>query len=245
MKSIINNFRALFSKKKTEKSPGSNSENPYLNARRSWNSHASGLMSSARLWQFIGLSSMLGCLAAVSGLIIIGGQSKFVPLVFQQDSSGNIISVTKADRVPEAKIDDYRTAAVHFIENIRLVTADVELQRKAIFQTYAYLSANDPSTTKANNYLNGSKELSPFYRAGSEIVSIEIRSALQETKESWQVDWVETVRNRDGSLKGQPQSMRAIITLYQNEELTDASNVQALRNPHFIFVRDFNWSKQL
>ncbi|WP_028389219.1 VirB8/TrbF family protein [Legionella fairfieldensis] len=221
------------------------SESPYLNARRTWNSHVGGLMSAVQIWQFIGLTSLLVGLASVGGMIYIGSQSKFVPLIFQQDGGGNILSVTRADRIPEAKVDDYRTAAFKFIENIRVVTADADLQRKAVLQTYSFLAAHDPATLKANDYLNASPEVNPFNRARSEIVHVEIRSVLQQTKESWQVDWLETIRNRDGSLKQKPRLMRAIVNLYQKEPTNETTNVEALRNPHFIFVRDFNWSIQL
>jgi type IV secretion system protein VirB5 len=78
--------------------------NPYLNAKRAWNTHTAGLMKSLQIWQLIGLSSLLVALAAVGGLIAIGSQSKFVPLVFQQDYSGNTLSVTRADRVGQASI---------------------------------------------------------------------------------------------------------------------------------------------
>lgn len=166
-------------------------------------------------------------------------------MVFQEDRAGNIISVTRADRIPEAKIDDYRTVAAHFIESIRLVTADADLQRKAVLNTYAYLNANDPATSKANEYLNGSKEVNPFNRAVHETVDIELHSVLQLSKDSWQVDWMETVRIRDGSQKVKPILMRAIITLYQNEPTNETTNIEALRNPHFLYVRDFNWSQQI
>ncbi|HCX3426316.1 TPA: conjugal transfer protein TrbF, partial [Legionella pneumophila] len=71
--------------------------NPYLNARRAWNVHTAGLMKSLQVWQLVGLSSLLIALAAVGGLIVIGSQSKFIPLVFQQDANGNTLSVTRAD----------------------------------------------------------------------------------------------------------------------------------------------------
>jgi type IV secretion system protein VirB5 len=240
--------KQLFSKKTPDPKEAlktSDQTNPYLNARRAWNGHVTGLMSAVQIWQFIGLVGLLTGLASVGGMISIGSQSKFIPLVFREDAGGNTISVTRADRVPEAQIDDYRTAALRFIENIRLVTADSDLQRKAVFQTYAYLAANDPATVKANDFLGVNKESNPFNRAANEIVSIEIHSVLQQTKESWQVDWMETVRGRDGALKEKPYLMRAIVNLYQNELDTEASNVEALRNPHFIFVRDFNWSRLL
>jgi len=220
-------------------------ENPYLNARRAWNGHVAGVMSAVQIWQVVGITCLLISLASVGGLVYIGSQSKFIPLVFQQDSTGNTVSVTRADRIPDAKIDDYRTAASQFIENIRLVTADADLQRKAVLKTYAFLNASDPATIKANDYLNGSKEVNPFNRAVQETVDIELRSVLQLSKDSWQVDWMETVRTRDGSQKAKPFMMRAIITLYQNEPTDETTNLEALRNPHFLYVRDFNWSKQI
>ena len=220
-------------------------DNPYLNARRAWNGHVAGMMSAVQIWQMVGVSGLLIGLSAVGGMIYLGSQATFIPLVFQQDTSGNTISVTRADRVPEAKIDDYRTTAARFIENMRVVTADADLQSKAIWQAYASLSANDPATMKANAYLNGKDAVSPFERAAHETVSIEVRSVLQQSKSSWQVDWMETVRHRDGSLKEPSYLMRAMVTLYQNEPTRDTTNMEALRNPHFIFVRDFNWSKQI
>lgn len=222
-----------------------NQQNPYLNARRAWNVHTAGLMRSLQVWQFVALSSLLVSLAAVGGLITIGSQSKFIPLVFQQDASGNTLSVTRADTVKDASIDDYRTAAAHFIENIRLVSLDVELQKKAVFQVYAYLNANDAALTKVQAFYSDKQQASPFERAAHELVSIDIRSVLQESGETWQVDWVETVRNRDGSLKEKPQRMKAMITMYQDNALNDITNESILKNPHLIYVRDFNWSYDL
>jgi type IV secretory pathway TrbF-like protein len=215
--------------------------NPYLNAKRAWNHHTAGLMKSLQLWQLVGLASLLISLASVGGLIVIGSQSKFIPLVFQQDASGNTLSVTRADKVGDASLDDYRAAAAHFIENIRMVSIDVELQKKAVFQVYSYLNQNDAALAKVQEFYN----VNPFERAAHEIVSIEIRSVLQESNDTWQVDWIENVRNRDGSVKEKPYKMKAMLSLYQNNELNDASNESILKNPHLIYVRDFNWSYDL
>jgi type IV secretory pathway TrbF-like protein len=253
---ILASFKNIFTKKSkkgvkntstlnNDDNEVTKSENPFLNARRSWNGHVAGIMSAVQIWQVVGLISLLICLAAVGGVIHIGSQSKFIPLVFQQDADGNTISVTRADRVQDAKIDDYRTAVANFITNIRMVTPDIELQRKAVLQTYAYLASSDPATSKANDYLNGSPEDNPFTRAVNETVGVDIRSVLQQSKDTWQIDWVETIRSRDGSLKENPYVMRALVTVYQNQPTSETTNIEALRNPHFIFVKDFNWSKQL
>lgn len=220
-------------------------DNPYLNAKRAWNFHTAGLMKSLQIWQLVSLGSLLITLAAIGGLITIGSQSKFIPLVFQQDASGNTLSVTRADHVGDASIDDYRAAAAHFIENIRMVSIDVALQKKAVFQVYSYLNQNDAALTKVQEFYSDKQHANPFDRAAHEIVSIEIRSVLQESPDTWQVDWVETVRNRDGTLKEKPAQMKALVTMYQNNELNDVSNESILKNPHLIYVRDFNWSYDL
>lgn len=216
---------------------------PYLNARRSWNSHVGGIMSSIQVWQAIGLISLLIALGAVGGVTYIGSQSKIVPMIFQQDASANTVSVTLLDRVPDAVLVDYQAAVTNFITNTRMVTPDAALQRKAVLSAYTYLSPQDAATMKVNEYLNGSPERNPFKRAENETVSVEIHSALPQTKESWQVDWTETVRSRDGNLKGKPYKMRALVTVYQNKDTPVDRNIFV--NGHFIFVRDFNWSKQL
>ena len=218
--------------------------NPYLNARRSWNSHMSSAMNFGVLGLLGGLICLLIALVAIAGIIYIGSQSKFVPLVFQQDSTGNTISMTRADRIPDAKVDDYRLAIADFITHIRLITPDAELQSKAIWRAYAYLATNDPATTKANEYLNAAPEANPFTRATKETVGIELKSVLQQSLDTWQVDWVETIRTRDGSLKQEPYVMRALVTIYQNLK-ADVSSTQMFTNPHFIFIQDFNWSRQL
>jgi type IV secretory pathway TrbF-like protein len=219
--------------------------NPYLNAKRAWNTHTAGLMKSLQIWQLVSLSSLLVALAAVGGLIAIGSQSKFIPLVFQQDYSGNTLSITRADKVGQASIDDYRTTAAHFIENLRMVSADSELQKKAVFQVYAYLNQNDAALTKVQEFYSDKQQSNPFERAAHELVSIEIRSVLQETEDTWQVDWIETIRNRDGTIKQKPALMKAIVTMYQENEVNDIGSDLILKNPHLIYIRDFNWSYDL
>lgn len=233
-----------FLRKKKFSAP--DSTNPYLNARRSWNYIHGAAIQMGMNGTFIGVLGCLIGLAGVGGMIHIGSQSKFIPLVYEQDSAKNIISMTRADRLPPAKVDDFRTAAADFIANIRLVTPDAELQRKAVLRTYAFLNAEDPATAKANEYLNGSKERNPFVRAQTEMVSTELLSAIQQSPDTWQIDWTETTRNHDGSMKGDPVRMRALVTVYQNTSLTAGQNENNdVFNPHRINIKDFNWSKQL
>jgi len=235
------NLKDLFEKKKK---PDTNTANPYVNARRSWNSHIGQVMEHGQIGVFVGLLGMLIGLSAVGGITYIGSQSKFIPLVFQQDGSGNTVSMTRADRIPDGKVDDYRTAVADFISNVRLVTPDAELQRKAVLKSYGYLMPSDPAMIKTSEYLNGTKEANPFNRAANEMVSVEVKSVLQQSKDTWQIDWQETIRARDGTFKGAPYVMRALVTIYQSKD-AEVKSGQIFLNPHFIFIKDYNWSKQL
>ena len=123
------------------------------------------------------------------------------------------------------------------------MTPDVALQRKAVFRVYHKLSSKDPATAKMNEWLNGTDESSPFKRAAKEMVSVEIKSVLPQTPDTWQVDWVETTRDRQGVVKAPPVTMRALVTTYTAETTSQTTEEQVRNNPLSIFVRDFSWSR--
>ena len=114
-----------------------------------------------------------------------------------------------------------------------------------MFRLYSMLSANDPATAKTNEWLNGSEDSSPFKRAAKETVSTEILSVIPQTPDTWQVDWMETTRDRQGVVKGLPVRMRALVTVYTVATTPNTTEEQVRNNPLGIYVRDFSWSKQL
>lgn len=217
-------------------------ENPYLAARRSWNDHIGSVVSQRQTWQVIGILALLIALASVGGVITIGSQSRYIPYVVQVDKLGQTIAAgplhtDKADqRIMHASVSE-------FISDARIVTPDVALQRKAIFRVYSKLSGNDPATAKMNEWLNGTDDASPFVRAAKEMVSVEIKTAMPQTPDTWQVDWVETTRDRQGIVVGRPATMRALVTTYTADTTPQTTDDQLRNNPLSIFVRDYSWSR--
>lgn len=221
-------------------------ENPYLAARRTWNHHVGSVISQRQTWQVVGILSLLIALAAVGGVIHIGSLSKFVPYVVEVDKLGQTVAVGPADAAP--RNDPRFTKVVHaavtdFINDSRMVTPDVALQRKAVFRVYSKLSGNDPATAKMNEWLNGTEDSSPFARAAKEMVSVDIKSAIPQTPDTWQVDWIETTRDRQGTPKGLPATHRALITTYATEPTAQTTDEQLRNNPGSVYVRDFSWSR--
>lgn len=106
---------------KRNNTPKPDSANPYLNARRSWNIHMGHVQQFGALGIFHWRCWPAYCAGRSRRSIAhIGSQSKTVPMVYEQDRAGNYVSLTRADRLPPAKIDDYRTAVWNFIDHIRL-----------------------------------------------------------------------------------------------------------------------------
>jgi type IV secretory pathway TrbF-like protein len=228
----------------TEGRQSSQGDNPYLAARRSWNDHVGSVVASRQLWQVVALLSLLIALASVGGMVYIGSQSRFVPYVVEVDKLGQAMAVAPAQRAAPVDARVVHAAVASFVNDLRTVTPDVALQRKAVFRAYAMLSSSDAATAKANEWLNGTEDSSPFKRAARETVSTEIVSVIPQTPDTWQVDWVETVRDRQGVMKGQPARMRALVTVYTVPATPQTTEEQVRNNPLGIYVRDFSWSRQ-
>lgn len=219
-------------------------DNPYLSARRTWNDHTLGVAASRKMWQIFGILSLLIALGGIGGMIHIGSQSKFVPYVIEVDKLGQAVAVARADKGTTVDQRIIRASIAAFVSDARTVTPDTALQRKAVFAVYALLASSDSATQKMNDWLNGSEESSPFKRAETEMVNVEIGTVLPQTPETWQVDWIETTRDRQGIVKGLPTHMRALVTVYIVEPTPSTTEEQLHKNPIGLYVRDFSWSKQ-
>lgn len=220
-------------------------QNPYLNARRTWNDHMGSVAASRNMWQIMAILSFMIVLAAVGGVIYIGSQSRFIPYVVQVDKLGEAVAVSRADVATAADPRVIHASVAAFITDLRIVTPDIALQRRAIFRAYAMLSPNDPATAKTNGWLNGTEDSSPFKRAATETVSIEIISVIPQTPETWQVDWNETTYDRQGHIAEPPFRMRALLTIYTTGSVANTTEEQIRNNPLGIYVRDYSWAKQI
>lgn len=222
----------------------SDTENPYVSARIQWNAHVGAVLAAARGWQIIAIVSLLIALVAVGGAIYVGAQSKFVPYVVEVDKLGQVQAVNIADSARPADERVIHASLATWISNARMVTPDVTLQRDAIFKVYAMLSPQDAATQKMNEWYGRDDEASPFKRAETETVAVDIVSVIPQSETTWRVDWAETTRSRDGALKAPPVRLAALITIYLVPATSATGEEQIRKNPLGIFVREFSWSHQ-
>jgi len=219
-------------------------DNPYLSARRTWNDHMRSVQASRNMWQILALLCLLIALAGIGGVVVIGSQSKFVPYVVQVNNLGEAVAVSRADTAAVADQRVIHASVASFINDLRLVTPDIALQRRAIFRIYAMLSTNDPATVKANEWFGGDENSSPFKRAELETVNVEIISVIPQSEETWQVDWLEKVYDRQGHLAEPPFKMRALLRVYTQPPTQSTTEEQIRNNPLGIYIQDYSWSKQ-
>ena len=220
-------------------------ENPYLSARIHWNAHVGAVLSAARGWQIVAVVSLLIALVAAGGAIYVGAQSKFVPYVVEVDKLGQVQAVKIADSASPADERIIHASLATWITCARMVTPDVALQRDAVFKVYALLGPQDPATAKMNEwYGQGDDESSPFKRAETEMVSVDIVSVIPQSETTWRVDWTETSRTRDGAMKAPPSRMAALITIALVPATASTTEEQIRKNPLGILIKDFSWSHQ-
>lgn len=96
----------------------------------------------------------------------------------------------------------------------RAVTLDIVVQRNTIFEIYASLIPPDPAALKMSEYLGSDSETSPFKRAAKETVDVQITSVIPQSDETWQIDWMETVRAHGGGSVISRFRIRALVNIY-------------------------------
>ena len=222
---------------------GAAGENPYLSARRHWNSQTDRAFSAARLWQVYGTAGLLAALASVAGWVYVAQQPRFVPYIVEVDKLGEAVAVRPASQAAQADARVVRASLASFIWSARMVTADVAVERKALFQVWGMLRSRDPATVKIQEWWNEQKKADPYNRAATETVDVDISSSLPLSDNSYQVEWLESVRDRDGNLTEPPYRMRANLTIYTAPLDRRATEAEIAANPLGVYVSDFHWGR--
>jgi type IV secretion system protein VirB5 len=230
----------MFGTKKRAPVTGEGTESPYLAARRTWNDHVGGLAASRRLWQLVALLNSMVVLAAVGGLVAANSQSKFVPYVVKVSDLGEPVAVAPANRAQPVDSRVVQAQVASFIDGARSVTADVTLERRNVLRVYAMLQQGDAGTVKMSEWFNAKP---PMTRAETQTVEVQVTSTIQQSATTWQVDWVETLRDRSGQPTEPPNRMRALVTVRISAPTSQTTEEMMRANPLGLYVSDFSWSK--
>lgn len=213
-------------------------DNPYIAARREWNERYGSYVQATRAWRIVGITSMLMAVIGFSYALFQSTQVKLVPYIIEVDKLGTAANAGFPQQIEYADPRVVRASLGGFVSNFRSVTPDAVVQKQYIDRTYALLRTADPATEKVNNWFRGN---SPFEKAKSVTIAIEVNNIVALSSLSYQIDWTEYERDRKGK-EAAVRRFRGIATVTLNPPQDEA----VIRlNPLGLYLRDFDWTAQL
>ena len=212
--------------------------NPYLAARNEWNERYGSHVRSAAAWRIVGIAGMTMAVIGFGYALYQSTQVKLVPYIVEVDKLGTTSNAGVPQQIEYADPRVVRATLGSFVSNFRSVTPDGVVQKQYIDRTYALLRTSDPSTQKINAWFRGN---SPFEKAKTSTVAIEVNNIVALSNQSYQLDWTEFERDRRGK-ETATRRFRGIATV----TLTPPQDEGVIRlNPIGLYVRDFDWTAQL
>ena len=186
---------------------GNEASNPYVNARREWNERYGSYIVRARRMTWLAIISATSTVLAVSGIIYMGTQNKFIPYVVETRCG---VPSTVAPLNVDYSIDSRVTEATiaNWIVNLRNVSSDPVVQKKAIEQVYAMLQDGHQAKNFVDDFFKN--EGNPYERSVREFVSVHIESILSISDSTFRVEWLETTWNRSGILVNEKRMVGSV-----------------------------------
>ena len=214
------------------------SENPYLVARQEWSERYGSYVKAAAAWRTVGILALAMAVTGFGYALYLSTQVRLVPYIVEVDKLGTSVTSGFPEQIEYADARVVRAALGNFVTSFRSITPDAVVQKQYIDRTYALLRTSDPSTQKVNAWFRGN---SPFEKAKTSTVAIEVNNIVALSQQTYQIDWTEYERDRKGKETG-TRRFRGIATV----ALTAPQDEAIIRvNPIGLYVRDFDWTAQL
>ena len=149
---------------------------------------------------------------------------------------GRVVAAGSGEQAPV--IDDRmkRAALYQWIQDLRMVIADPLVQRRSIDRVYSMIGQGTPAQVFITDWYRNN---TPFDRARTETVAVDVRTVLPTTSRTYEIEWTETTRDHAGTVVGS-QNWKGVFTIAVNPP-TDEKLAHV--NPLGIYVVDTSWSK--
>jgi type IV secretion system protein VirB5 len=161
-----------------------------------------------------------------------------VPFVVVTDNLGRPVASGLADQASTADEQLKRSTVIEWVENLWLVTTDGIAQRRAIDRVYAHIASGSPAQTFISDFYRAGQ---PFTRAQTETVSVDVQSILQDSEETFEIEWLETIRDLYGAVK-EKDRWKGAFSIALNPPKDERL---ARINPLGVYVTQASWSRVL
>jgi type IV secretory pathway TrbF-like protein len=210
-------------------------ETPYQRAGQAWDERIGAARVQARNWRLMAFASLALAGGMAGAFVWQSARGTVTPWVVQVDKLGQAQAVAPATAGYTPSDPEIAWHLARFIENVRAVSADPVVMRKAWLEAYDYVT--DKGALALDGYARADD---PFAKLGKTQVAVDISSVIRDSPSSFRVAWTERAYV-DGQL-ATTERWTAILTVVLQ---APASADQLRKNPLGIFVNAINWSKEL
>lgn len=216
----------------------SKAQSPYLNARKEWMERYGDYISSANSWRLATFGMLIIAGMAVAAFIWKSNEQSVIPYIIETNSLGEVTRLSKATIASEPSAPIIRASLRNWLIGARTVYVDLRAEQDIINQTYSMTLPKSPAYTQLTEY---HKDNDPYARAVQETVEVQVNAIVPVSSETWQIEWTETRRSRNGALLD-TKLWQATATVVL---ATPATEEQIMNNPTGLFVKQFAWTTRL
>ncbi|RIL03503.1 MAG: conjugal transfer protein TrbF [Proteobacteria bacterium] len=216
-------------------------ETPYLKARDEWDNRIGSSVARAKNWR-------LACLAATAASFVLSitvliqtKQQRVIPVVVGVDRErGEPVVISPVSQtIYQPQLQEIKYFLSHFVTLVRSVPSDPVLIKQNWLKAYAFLRSDAANLL---NDITNSDPNSPVKKIGQQTVLIQPLTVTQVAgSESFQARWEETIYNDHGK-PVEKYVMNGIFTIELDTPVDEAALYQ---NPLGIFIKSFQWNKEL
>lgn len=212
------------------------SKNPYIEHRRVYSDVIEQAVATGKNWRMLTIILLFALLGSVAANVYQSTLTRIKPVVIEVDGYGVPAKLYAVDRTATKRSDLVaKSALARVVRAYRGVSTDADVMKLELSELLYFFNGTSLAYKKIASYIRGA-ETNPFKRAQNEVVNISIQNISKITSASWQIDWLETVTDRQGQITAKKE-LRAIAKTSFTENI---SAKMSLVNPLGIMIDEFN-----
>jgi type IV secretory pathway TrbF-like protein len=213
--------------------------NAYLEhyaARRDWDARFADGLVRERAWRRAALALGAATLLLSAGVVMLALRAPVLPVLVRVDQLGRAEYAGELTPMPATDDALRRAFFSRWIEDWRAVMADGVAQRAAIERVYAQIAAGSAAQEAVSEFYRRDP---PAQRGRTQTVGVQVASIYPGAGLTYEIEWVETVRDLDGTTR-RVERWKGALTFTQSAPADEAT---LRRNPLGLYVTNLAWSK--
>jgi type IV secretion system protein VirB5 len=212
-------------------------DSPFTRAQGEWNDRLGGLVQAARNWRLAAFGALAVTTLAVAGLIYQSSRTTVQPYYIRVAENGQPFAVGTVPEVFTPTGNEIRWHLGTWLGWVRGIPLDPVVVKKNYQQALGFM--RQAAANKLNAWAQQDERLQNIGRETVEFSLIGV--APISGTQSYQARWTEVFRNAEGGLKRQEH-----WTATFNIEIHPPASAEAIQqNPIGLYIKDFQWSREL